>query len=257
MPMQTARHKVACIIRWPLLLLFFFLCCKIALLYHGTFLVQHQNRQLADLKAIPSFNTQNPFHALSEINPDFAGWLTVDGTTDDIPVDLCKDNQWYLEHDFYGQPNRHGTLFLDSATNPNANGNLIVYGHNMKDNTMFGELDHFKDKKFFTQNGLVLWETEQDKTYYQIFAGLVLPGSSFSQNYLDLTRWANVLSDSDSEKMLQQLHSRASLWRNVQHRSGDKYLFLVTCDYTKTNGRWVLVAQSLSEEDTQRIQDAA
>lgn len=254
--MQTVTRKIARISSWLLLIIFFSLCCKIALLYHATFLIQRQNQHLTTLKnTASSYNAQ--FAALSAINPDFAGWLTVDGTSVDLPVVFGRDNQWYLEHDFNGDTNRHGTLFLDASISSDTAGNLIIYGHNMKDNTMFGELDLFKSKNFFTENGLVLWENEQDKTYYQIFAGLVLPGSSLSPNYIDLTNWANTLNDTAAIDMLQQLHSRANLWRNVQHHSGDRYLFLVTCDYTKNNGRWVLVAQSLSEEETKRIKEVS
>lgn len=254
--MQNETAKLARTASWLFLLIFFFLCSQITFLLAETIHTQQTNHQLCALKNHTAADTaQDPFQPLREINHDFSGWLSISETSANLPVVLGHDNNWYLSHNFHGEEDRHGTLFLDACTDPSIDGNLIIYGHNMKDNTMFGELDFFKRKSFFEENGLVRWETSQSCTYYQIFAGLVIPGSAADAGYLDLTAWANSISDVQAEQMLKKLHSKAALWRNVQHTSGDRYLFLVTCDYTKTNGRWVLVAQSLSEEDTKRIKD--
>ena len=152
-----------------------------------------------------------------QINPDYAGWLTVDGTQADLPVVLGTDNTWYLDHDFYGATSRHGTLFLDRQTDLALDGNLLIYGHNMKDGTMFGELDEYRSQEFLAANDLIRWEAGGRAAYYRIFAVAVVPGDSGDASYLDLTVWCNQISDTDAEDMLDTLHQRAALWLSLIH----------------------------------------
>ena len=74
------------------------------------------------------------------INPDYVGWLTVYGTTADGPVVQGEDNNEYLRTNIYGEHATAGTLFMDSIVDMDSGGNLIIYGHHMRDDTMFGEV---------------------------------------------------------------------------------------------------------------------
>lgn len=129
-------------------------------------------------------------------------------------------------------------------------GNLIIYGHKMNDGTMFGTLDKFEDEEFFDNNGTVCWESEKGKEYYQIFALLVLPGYSTSPDFIDLQAWNNVLDEEQTADMLNTIADRASIFRGESFNlEKDKYIFLVTCDYSINNGRLVLVGRRLSKKD--------
>lgn len=184
-----------------------------------------------------------------DVNPDYKGWLTIYGTQISEPVVQGKTNETYLRTNINGEHAEAGTLFLDETTDLTQDGNLIIYGHKMNDGTMFGTLDKFEDEEFFDNNGTVCWESEKGKEYYQIFALLVLPGYSTAPDFIDLQAWNNVLDEEQTADMLNTIADRASIFRGESFNlEKDKYIFLVTCDYSINNGRLVLVGRRLSKK---------
>lgn len=89
---------------------------------------------------------------LSDINKDYRGWIDIDGTNIDYPVLQAKDNSYYLKKDINKNYLPSGSIFLDYRNNRFEDSNTVIYGHYMRNNTMFGELKKFKDKKFFDKN---------------------------------------------------------------------------------------------------------
>lgn len=184
-----------------------------------------------------------------DINSDYKGWLTIYGTQISEPVVQGETNETYLRTNINGEHAEAGTLFLDETTDLSQDGNLIIYGHKMNDGTMFGTLDKFEDEEFFDNDGTVCWESEKGKEYYQIFALLVLPGYSTAPDFIDLQAWNNVLDEEQTADMLNTIADRASIFRGESFNlEKDKYLFLVTCDYSINNGRLVLVGRRLSKK---------
>ena len=184
-----------------------------------------------------------------DINSDYKGWLTIYGTQISEPVVQGETNETYLRTNINKEHAEAGTLFLDETTDLSQDGNLIIYGHKMNDGTMFGTLDKFEDEEFFDNNGTVCWESEKGKEYYQIFALLVLPGYSTDPNFIDLQAWNNVLDEEQTADMLNTIADRASIFRGESFNlEKDKYIFLVTCDYSINNGRLVLVGRLLSKK---------
>lgn len=184
-----------------------------------------------------------------DINSDYKGWLTIYGTQISEPVVQGETNETYLRTNINGEHAEAGTLFLDETTDLTQDGNLIIYGHKMNDGTMFGTLDKFEDEEFFDNNGTVCWESEKGKEYYQIFALLVLPGYSTAPDFIDLQAWNNVLDEEQTADMLNTIADRASIFRGESFNlEKDKYIFLVTCDYSINNGRLVLVGRRLSKK---------
>lgn len=187
-------------------------------------------------------------HGMLEINEDYAGWLEVDGTGIRMPIVLGKDNDYYLRHDFQCQENRRGCCYLDFRTELASHGNLVIYGHNMKDDTMFGELDRFKDGDFFEQHRLVKWTDREGEHLYQLFAAAVIPGDREDPEYVEISPWINKPSRNEMAVMLDTLAKRSAFWKEVWHGESDRYLFLVTCDYSRSNGRLILATQEVVDE---------
>ena len=83
---------------------------------------------------------------LAEINPDYRAWLTVFDTAIDYPVVQGEDNAYYLHRSFYGEENYAGCIFLDARNSPDFQDPFtLVYGHNMRDGSMFGSLRNLSD----------------------------------------------------------------------------------------------------------------
>lgn len=212
---------------------------------------QNLNVQLVEMRQEAETEEDNTdwSKGMLDINSDYKGWLTIYGTQISEPVVQGETNETYLRTNINGEHAEAGTLFLDETTDLSQDGNLIIYGHKMNDGTMFGTLDKFEDEEFFDNNGTVCWESEKGKEYYQIFALLVLPGYSTDPNFIDLQAWNNVLDEEQTADMLNTIADRASIFRGESFNlEKDKYIFLVTCDYSINNGRLVLVGRRLSKK---------
>ncbi len=212
---------------------------------------QDLNVQLVEMRQEAETEEDNTdwSKGMLDVNPDYKGWLTIYGTQISEPVVQGETNETYLRTNINGEHAEAGTLFLDETTDLTQDGNLIIYGHKMNDGTMFGTLDKFEDEEFFDNNGTVCWESEKGKEYYQIFALLVLPGYSTDPNFIDLQAWNNVLDEEQTADMLNTIADRASIFRGESFNlEKDKYIFLVTCDYSINNGRLVLVGRRLSKK---------
>ena len=212
---------------------------------------QDLNVQLVEMRQEAETEEDNTdwSKGMLDINSDYKGWLTIYRTQISEPVVQGETNETYLRTNINGEHAEAGTLFLDETTDLSQDGNLIIYGHKMNDGTMFGTLDKFEDEEFFDNNGTVCWESEKGKEYYQIFALLVLPGYSTAPDFIDLQAWNNVLDEEQTADMLNTIADRASIFRGESFNlEKDKYLFLVTCDYSINNGRLVLVGRRLSKK---------
>lgn len=103
---------------------------------------------------------QVDWNYLSSANSDIVGWLYCPGTIINYPVVQTSNNDFYLNHGFDKQPNTSGTLFadMDSAVGVTMS-NLIIYGHNMKDNSMFGTFKEYMESGYYDQNPVLYFLT--------------------------------------------------------------------------------------------------
>lgn len=174
--------------------------------------------------------------SLSDINPDYVMWLQIADTEIDYPV-VQRDNSYYLKHDFYGEQNKHGTIFIDERCD--AEGSfLLLHGHHMKDGTMFGSLKNYKKADFREQHrSLSLdWETEQEE--YEIFAGALIDLLQTERFYYEELPE----SEEEIEAYLQQLKATAFWYEEPQWGEEERFVILSTCDYGTKEQRLILVA---------------
>ena len=103
--------------------------------------------------------TEHNIPALIAVNGDCIGWLSIDGTSISYPVMYTpSEPQKYLRRSFYGQYSQSGVPFLDGRCST-VGGNLIIYGHNMKNGTMFSNLKRYVDRDFLNAHRTVKFET--------------------------------------------------------------------------------------------------
>ena len=89
------------------------------------------------------------FDALFAINPNVVGWLVLPNSSINYPIVQGTDNRHYLRHTFRGQRNANGAIFLDYRDTPDFNSRAKVYGHNMRNNAMFGTLSRWTGERFY------------------------------------------------------------------------------------------------------------
>ena len=178
--------------------------------------------------------------ALQAENSDCVGWLTIPDTTVDYPVVWTPENpEHYLRRDFYGNHASGGTPFLDGRNEAQAKGqNLIVYGHNMLDGTMFKPVLQYLTPNFRQTHQDIYLELDGAQYHYQVIAALETNTRSPMYVYTGL---------SDSTVME---HFRSTLLEETGLEAvpqAEGYLTLSTCNTQGGDSR-VLVIAALVEE---------
>jgi len=112
---------------------------------------------------------------LSEINPDYIGWIQIDGTNVDYPIVQGADNYKYLNTTFMGERNPSGAIFMDSRNTGGFFGFSLIHGHNMRDGSMFGDLYKLLDIELDDElqpvfPEITIFTPENKSLTYQIFA---------------------------------------------------------------------------------------
>lgn len=179
--------------------------------------------------------------ALQAQNGDLAAWLRVAGTGIDLPVMLTPDDpEHYLRRGFAGKYSLSGTPFFDArCTDPAAADCLIVYGHNMKNGTMFSDLKNYESAAFAQAHPALTLALPGETRTYSVFAALHLDTDEAAD--LALYDCAGALDEAQFEELVRQLQSRALYETGVQPQYGQKLLLLSTCSKHTKNGRMVVV----------------
>ena len=191
---------------------------------------------------------QPSFADLLATNPDTVGFLRI-GEALSLPVVQRKnDNETYLNHSFNLEESIAGTLFLDGSNLLVPEDDcLIVYGHNMRNGTMFHQLLNYAELPFLKANALVRFDTIYENRVYAPFAVLTVTAEPESARYLNLRQF-DLAGDAFGEFTAQL--RRLSMWNiPLEVESGDRLLLLVTCEYTHDNGRFVVALRQLRPEE--------
>ena len=182
--------------------------------------------------------------SLHEENPELAGWLTIPGTALDYPVMYrAGDNDYYLSHDFYGNESKSGLLVLDKRCPADGNApHLLIHGHNMKNGDMFGVLGEYTSEKFYLKHPTILFDTLYEERKYEIMSVF---RSSVNENDTDFKYYEYIRFDNEDDFNIYYLNTKAnSLYETgVFAAWGDELITLSTCEYSKENGRLVVIGR--------------
>lgn len=176
-------------------------------------------------------------------NPDLVGWLTIDGTKIDYPVMWTPENpEYYSQRGFDKEESRNGLLFLDGASNINeSGGNLIIYGHNMKNGSMFADLLKYQKESYWEKHRTIQLDTLYETRIYEVAA--VVRTNDFEQLPYEFTR----PSETEAYEAIERMKANALYETEVDMEYGDDFLTLSTCDYSEENGRMVVMARRVQE----------
>lgn len=188
------------------------------------------------------------FAAITAMNPDFIGWISIEDTGVSFPVMYSPDRpDFYLRHNFSGEYSDSGTPYLDAActlTDQRRSNNLIIYGHNMKTGTIFGPLTEYKKPETYRDHPIVRLDTLYGDGAYEVFAAFaidVVEDPDFAYNtYVDMDEAAFA-------SFVSQAKARSDVDSGITPVYGDELLTLSTCEYSSPNGRYVVCARRLAD----------
>ena len=183
------------------------------------------------------------YELLSEKNPDFWAWIKIEGTQLSYPVMHTPDDpDHYLRRDFDGNYSMRGVPFLDGACSDNC-GNYIIYGHHMKDGTMFGSLLSYAKKDYWEAHPAIQLNTREGQSTYTILAAFY--AKVYNQEDSGVFRYYQYTDLTDPElfnEYVEQVKAASLYDTDVEAQAGDQLLTLSTCSYHTKNGRFVVVA---------------
>ena len=172
--------------------------------------------------------------ALAEINPDIVAWIYIEDAEINYPVVQGPDNQYYLKHLFSGEWNSLGCIFLDTRNASDfSDPNSIVYGHHMKNGTMFSGLTEYKKQEFYNTHPTILIMTPEQNYRIEVFAGYVA-------NVKDNAWKVDFGADTVFEDWQKSVKERSCFESEITPAATDRIVTLSTCSYEFDYARFVL-----------------
>lgn len=196
---NKTKHSL---LKWILLGIFLICLFRLGQAYYQSVSQKNRQEELKELKTAEQEETDTDdsgedagketepvilekYRELYEVNHDMAGWIMVEGMNIDYPVLQCSDMEYYLNHDFYGEESKFGCLCVKEEADLADGTNFVIYGHNMKDGAMFGDLEQYQTEEFYqadTQEEfddfysnikkLSLYDTDIEAAYGDVFLTL-------------------------------------------------------------------------------------
>ena len=176
-------------------------------------------------------------------NGDVAGWLSIEGTRINYPVMQCEDDEYYLHHDFYGEESKYGCLYVRGRADLEDGTNFVIYGHNMKDGSMFGDLDLYQQEEFYREHSLISFDTLYEERTYEIVAAF--PSQVYDEDAEEFKYYQFYEAETEEEfnEFYENIEALSLYDTGVTAEFGDTFLTLSTCAYHVNDGRFVVVGK--------------
>ena len=194
------------------------------------------------------------------LNEDSAGWVKIDGTVINYPVmQTPQDEQYYLNRDFDGKYSAYGCIIADTdsvigsgtaaedytdGTRPSTN--IILHGHNMKNGTMFGGLDKYRDKGYEKSHPIIKFSSLYEDREYEVCS--VFLSQVYKKNQTDVFKYYqffNAESEDEFNDFYENIKKLAMYDTGVTASYGDEFITLSVCAYHVDNGRLVVVGKRI------------
>lgn len=184
---------------------------------------------------------------LYEQNNDMIGWISIPDTKINYPVMQSIDEpNFYLKHGFDKGYTDYGCPYVGESCDVNKpSDNLIIYGHHMKNGSMFSDLEKFKSKEFWETHKTFSFDTLTEKQTYEVVAIFKTVVYTDSANEFRYYQFSDAETPEQFDEYVQKVKEKALYDTGVSAEYGDKLITLSTCEYSNKNGRLVLVAKKV------------
>ena len=178
------------------------------------------------------------------------GWIQIEGTSIDYPVmQTPADPNYYLKHDFEKNYTDYGCPFMQADCDALApSDNLIIYGHNMKDGSMFADLAKYRSKDFWQTHKTVWFDTAVGGCAYEIFAVIHTTVQADAADTFPFYWFVDAASPEEFADYVSACKAQALYDTGISAQYGDKLLTLSTCDNITDGGRLLVIAKQTETE---------
>ena len=185
------------------------------------------------------------YQLMYALNNDMVGWIEIPGTSIDYPVVQSPyQTNFYLRRNFYKEKATCGTIYVREKCDVfKPSDNVTIYGHNMRNGTMFADLHKYEEKDFWQENNLIYFDTLYEYHTYEIFA-VFISSADLSKGFSYHT-----FDDADTAEEYDEFVKTCkelSLYdTGITPQYGEKLITLSTCDKSIEDGRFVVVARRI------------
>lgn len=186
-----------------------------------------QNNQMIkeEVTTIEKEKFQVDFNALKQINDEVIGWLNIEGTDISYPILQHDNNEYYLHHNLQKEDSRAGAIFIDCLNGQDFNDfNTIIYGHNMKNGSMFGQLKKYRNSTYYQEHPYIdIYQVDGVQKRYQIFSAGQIDVET-TKTYL-----INTVNPKEKQEFIEEAKNRTPYPIDVDVSEDDKIITLSTC----------------------------
>lgn len=227
-----------------------------------------EDKIVIDENGVPQkyYEMRTSARKLLDMNPDYIGFLTlptIDGEdVFSLAVVQADDNFEYLDKSFTGGESRAGTLFIDYRNHFDEVGedhhlavensdNIVVYGHNMGDDSMFGALKYYyRNYDYYDKHPILYFESRYESYTYKIFSTFILDAEDKTDTKFDCWNKLDFDSEEDFYNFVNEAKKRTFRTNNVDVKYGDELLTLSTCNtLLGDNGRLIVMARKVRPDE--------
>lgn len=186
------------------------------------------------------------YQALYDMNSDIVGWIKIEDTQINYPVmQTPTQKDYYLYRNFDKAHSDRGCIYVQEQCDVfTPSDNITIYGHNMRDGSMFASLSKYERKSFWQENSLVTFDTLYGHHTYQIFA-VFRTTASIGQGF-GYHNFSNAADEAQFNEFIATCKALSIYDTGITPVFGDKIICLSTCEYTQVNGRLVVAAVRIS-----------
>lgn len=204
----------------------------------------------------PDSNQQ--FAKLYAVNNDFIGWIQIPNTHVDYPVVHTDNNDYYLENNFYKEPNKLGTVFVDSRAviSPGkTSDHLVLYGHSAQNGSFFADARKYKTVEYYQQHAFIDFDTLYDNSDWIVVSAFMIDAREDAKNPFWYHDYIDFTDESLYNEFINQITQRNYFVNNIDLQYGDKFITLSTCDYDFDDSRFAVTARKLRDGETKESFD--
>lgn len=177
-------------------------------------------------------------------NNDFVGWLCIEGTNINYPVmQTPEEPNYYLKRAFDHSYSDYGVPYVQENCALGISDNIVIYGHNMSNGSMFADLCRYEKKSFWQEHPIIHFDTLSGYGEYEIVT--VFKTVAYSQEGFKYYHFVDAENEADFDAFLAQCRELALYDTGVDAEYGDQLITLSTCEYSRKNGRMVIVAKKI------------
>lgn len=222
----------------------------------GNFFMQgssHKKLLNAAAETFASFNSDDALKILAEQNGDIKGWIKIEGADINCAVCQSDNDTFYINHNQLGKKSRYGALFLSKDDNFERRGNdrnIVIFGNNMKNGTMFGSLKKYRNINFYKQNPFIELYFDDEVQKYAVFSVMLVSSYADDSGEIYKPYKSHFTDENDFSLWAEETYARSLINTTVTAKYGDDILTLVTVADDFDGARLVVMAKKLTDWDS-------